>query len=135
MPDGLPASAGAVAVETEPQQPDGLSERHLEILRLVEKRPERTQREIASSLGISLGAANFCLRALVEKGLVKVRNFRASDNKLRYAYVLTPRGLSAKIDMTRAFLKRKLDEYETLRGEIETLQQELGNTREDGTTR
>lgn len=96
------------------------------LLRLLEQKPALSQREIARRMGVSLGATNYLLRALIEKGQVKVRNFRASDNKLRYAYVLTPRGLEAKARLTAGFLRRKLAEYEALRAEIAALQEELG---------
>ena len=95
------------------------------LLRLLEERPDLSQREIARALDLSLGSANYVLRALVEKGQVKIRNFRASDNKLRYAYILTPGGLETKARLTAGFLKRKRAEYEALRAEIEALQTEL----------
>lgn len=94
------------------------------VLRLIERRPNLSQREIANELGVSLGAVNYCLNALIEKGLVKVNNFRASDNKLRYAYLLTPRGVSERARLTGRFLQRKLREYEMLKSEIESLQSE-----------
>ncbi len=68
---------------------------------------------------------NYCLRALIEKGQVKVQNFRASNNKLRYAYILTPQGLAEKSRLTRKFLKRKLAEYEELKAEIEAIESEI----------
>jgi len=95
------------------------------LLRLLEERPDLSQREIARALNVSLGSTNYVLRALVEKGQVKIRNFRASDNKLRYAYILTPGGLEARARLTAGFLKRKRAEYEALRAEIEALQSEL----------
>ena len=91
------------------------------VLRLLEENPEFSQRDIARHLGVSLGAVNFCLSALVEKGHVKVNNFRAADNKLRYAYLLTPKGIAEKAALTSRFLRRKLREYEALRLEIEAL--------------
>lgn len=91
-------------------------------MRELEGNPELSQRELAKSLGISLGIVNYCLKGLAEKGQVKVRNFRASDNKLRYAYVLTPQGLSAKAAMTARFLKRRVAEFEALKAEIEELE-------------
>ena len=91
-------------------------------MRELEGNPELSQRELAKSLGISLGIVNYCLKGLAEKGQVKVRNFRASDNKLRYAYVLTPQGLSAKAAMTTRFLKRRVAEFEALKAEIEALE-------------
>lgn len=94
------------------------------VLRLLEDNPEYSQRDIAQNLGVSLGAVNYCLNALIDKGHVKVNNFRASDNKLRYAYLLTPHGISEKTALTSRFLRRKLREYEALREEIEALQVE-----------
>ena len=91
------------------------------VLRVLQDEPDLSQREIAVRLGVSLGAVNFCLRALTEKGQVKVRNFRSSDNKLRYAYILTPGGIAEKTRLTGAFLARKVAEYEALRAEIEAL--------------
>lgn len=95
------------------------------LLRLLEDRPDLSQRQIADELGVSLGATNYVLKALVEKGQIKVRNFRASNNKLRYAYVLTPSGIDAKARLTAGFLKRKYAEYEALKAEIESLQEDL----------
>ncbi len=97
---------------------------HYRTLRLLEENPDLTQREIAKKLGVSLGSTNYCLKALVDKGLVKIRNFRASKNKLGYAYLLTPRGVKEKLALTEGFLKRKLIEYEALKAEIEALQAE-----------
>ena len=98
------------------------SETHLQVLRELEGSPDITQRELALRLGVSLGATNYCLKALVEKGWVKMDNFGRSDNKLRYAYLLTPKGLVAKTRLASHFLKRKLREYETLKLEIERLE-------------
>ena len=95
------------------------------VMRLLENDPRLSQREIAAELGVSLGGVNYCLRALVDKGYVKVRNFRASGNKLGYAYLLTPRGVGEKARLTRDFLRRKQAEYEALRAEIESLEAEL----------
>lgn len=94
------------------------------VLRFLEENPDCSQRDIARQLGVSLGAVNYCLNALVEKGHVKVSNFRAADNKLRYAYLLTPKGISEKALLTSRFLRRKLREYEALKREIEALQDE-----------
>ncbi len=99
------------------------------LLRLLETHPEKTQREISEDMGLSLGAINYVLKALVEKGEVKINNFRASNNKLRYAYILTPRGLDAKARLTAGFLKRKYAEYEALKAEITAL--EVGMRDED----
>jgi EPS-associated MarR family transcriptional regulator len=91
------------------------------VLKYVAEHPSATQRELARDLGVSLGKANYCLRALVEKGLIKARNFRSSSNKSAYAYVLTAKGLEEKIDVTVNFLRRKIAEYDELSREIEQL--------------
>lgn len=97
----------------------------LEVLRLLDARQQVSQREVARSLGMSLGRVNYCLRALMAKGLVKVENYRKSDNKLAYFYLLTPAGFAAKADLTKRFLAIKLEEYDELRREIERLRQEV----------
>jgi EPS-associated MarR family transcriptional regulator len=94
------------------------------ILKLVEAKPEVSQRELARELGISLGKANFCLKALIEKGFLKATNFRNSQNKLAYMYLLTPNGLEEKSSITIKFLKAKMKEYELLQTEINLLMQE-----------
>ena len=94
------------------------------ILKLLEADPHASQRRIADELGISLGRVNFCLQALIQRGLVKVNNFRSSSNKRAYLYLLTPRGIEEKAIVTTRFLKRKLDEYEALKREVEQLQRE-----------
>lgn len=93
-------------------------------MRLIGAKPEVSQRELASSLGISVGKANYCIRALIAKGFVKAENYRNSSNKLAYFYLLTPRGIVAKADLTRQFLAQKVREYESLRLEIEALERE-----------
>lgn len=99
--------------------------RELDTLRLLATNPEMTQRELAKALGISLGAVNFCLKALVEKGWVKLENFQKNPRKLAYLYLLTPSGIAAKGSLTRTFLKRKRSEYEALKIEIERLKREV----------
>ena len=99
-------------------------ETHLKVLRLLESTPNINQRKLAESLGVSLGKTNFCLNALLDKGLVKMENFRTSTRKLNYAYLLTPSGIAEKAALTKRFLKRKMDEYEALKAEIELLKQE-----------
>ena len=94
------------------------------LLKTLEDNPGLSQRDMAKRLGISLGKVNFCLNALVEKGCLKVNNFRNSDNKLAYAYLLTPHGLEEKARITVRFLKYKMREYEQLRAEIEALKRE-----------
>lgn len=101
------------------------------LLRHLEKSPVSSQREIATSVGLSLGAVNFCLRALVDKGHIKAQNFRASNNKLRYAYVLTPNGMATKTAHAGDFLKRKIAEYERLRVDIDSLQAEISTFNEE----
>ena len=100
-------------------------ERHLKALRLLEQNPEMTQRELAEALGVSVGAANYCLKALVQKGWVKLENFQKNPNKLGYLYLLTPMGFTAKAQLTASFLRRKIAEYEALRTEINQLQAEM----------
>ena len=100
-------------------------ERQLKALKLLQENPELSQRQLADALGVSLGAANYCLKALVEKGWVKLENFQKNPNKLGYLYLLTPMGISAKTRLTASFLKRKLDEYEALQAEIEELRLEV----------
>ncbi len=97
----------------------------LAVLRLLEQQPELSQRELSEALGLSLGKAHYVLHSLLDKGLVKAGNFRRSDNKLAYAYVLTPRGLREKLRLTRAFLTRKETEFEQLRRTIASLRNEL----------
>ncbi|RVU44206.1 MarR family EPS-associated transcriptional regulator [Rubrivivax rivuli] len=98
---------------------------HLALLRLLERHPEYSQRELAAVLDVSLGKTHYLLKALLEKGWVKVNNFRRSGNKLAYAYLLTPAGLKAKIQLTRSFLSRREAEFERLQREIAELKQEL----------
>jgi EPS-associated MarR family transcriptional regulator len=104
---------------------DPTDEIRYRLLKYLEEHPTATQRQVARALGVSVGKANYCLRALVEKGWVKVRNFRNSNKKAAYLYVLTPRGIEEKIDVTCAFLRRKRDEYELLAQEIERLTDEV----------
>ena len=96
----------------------------LSVLRLLDESPSRTQREMASELGMSLGKANYVLRALLAKGFVKIQNFTSSTNKRGYAYLLTPEGVAAKAELTKHFLARKMEEYDALRLEIERLRAE-----------
>jgi EPS-associated MarR family transcriptional regulator len=99
-------------------------ENRYKLLKLLHENPEMNQREIASALDLSLGKANFCLRALIEKGWIKVGNFSRSSNKKAYVYLLTLRGIEEKAEVTRQFLARKQQEYEDLRIEIAELQNE-----------
>ena len=101
-----------------------MDEIHLRLMKAIQANPQATQRELSETLGVSLGKANYCLRALVDKGWVKAQNFRANPHKLGYAYLLTPSGIDAKARLTVRFLRRKLDEYDILRTEIEELRRE-----------
>lgn len=97
---------------------------HWQVLRLLDVNPEISQRELAVALGVSLGKTNYCLKALLDKGLLKIQNFQSSKRKLAYAYVLTPAGIREKAALTKRFLTRKMTEYERLHVEIEALQKE-----------
>lgn len=97
----------------------------LAVLRLLEERPELSQRQLSETLGLSLGKAHYVLHSLLDCGLVKAGNFRRSDNKRAYAYMLTPAGLREKLQLTRAFLSRKEAEFEQLRHTIAALKSEL----------
>ena len=92
---------------------------HFEVLRKVEKNPESTQRELAKELGLSLGKLNYCLKALKDKGLIKINNFKRNENKERYFYILTPKGLVEKTKLTLNFMKRKMQEYDELKNVLE----------------
>ena len=89
------------------------------VLRKIRSKPNSSQRELASELGFSLGKLNYCLKALKGKGLIKIQNFQRDPNKLRYAYILTPKGVAAKTKITLNFMKRKMREYDELKAEIE----------------
>lgn len=95
------------------------------LLTYLEEHPTATQRDVARELGISVGKVNYCLQALIGTGYIKARNFRNSNNKSAYLYVLTPRGIEEKINVTCAFLRRKQDEYDLLAREIERLAEEV----------
>ena len=94
----------------------------LRVLRLLTEEPKLSQRDIADRLDVSLGSVNYCLKALISTGLIKVDNFRRSDNKLAYSYILTPRGAVERMLATKRFLRRKMDEFEELKVEIANLQ-------------
>ena len=89
------------------------------VLRKIQSKSKSTQREMAKELGFSLGKLNYCLKALKEKGLIKIKNFKKNPNKLHYAYILTPKGVSEKTKLTLNFMKRKMKEYDELKKEIE----------------
>ena len=94
-------------------------EEQLNILRFIEKKPESNQRLIANELGFSLGKLNYCLRALQEKGHIKIQSFKKNPKKMNYLYILTPKGLAQKTALTLNFMKRKMKEYDELKKEIE----------------
>jgi|TARA_B100000959_G_C14804397_1_gene551084 EPS-associated MarR family transcriptional regulator len=91
---------------------------YFEVLRKIQNKPESTQRQLAEDLGFSLGKLNYCLKALVDKGLVKIENFRKNPKKLNYIYVLTPKGIAEKTKITINFMERKIKEYDELKIEL-----------------
>jgi EPS-associated MarR family transcriptional regulator len=119
-----------------------LASRHSEIqedltfrsLRLIGENPTISQRDLASRVGISVGAAHYCLSALAEKGLIKLGNFQGSKNKRCYAYILTPNGIALKARLTVSFLRRKLAEYDALKAEIADLEREVGGAVDEETS-
>lgn len=115
---------------TKPPSEPAHSDQQLNLMRLLSERPALSQREISERLGLSLGKANYLVRALLDKGLVKAQNFRRSDNKVAYAYLLTPSGMTEKLKLTRAFLGRKEREFELLSQEIRSLQHEVDRGRD-----
>lgn len=98
---------------------------YFRVLRLLQENPEISQRELAQVAGVSVGGIHYLLSALVEKGFIKLGNFTASEDKRRYAYVLTPKGIARRAALTRSFLARKMEEYEALKYEIDQLSSEL----------
>jgi EPS-associated MarR family transcriptional regulator len=103
------------------------TEAHYRVLKALEANPNLSQRQLASLLGISVGKANYCINALIEKGWVKARNFRSSKNKLGYAYVLTPQGIRRRTQLAMRFLEIKRGEFEALQREIKMLDAEVKN--------
>jgi EPS-associated MarR family transcriptional regulator len=102
-------------------------EAHFRVLRLLEGNPQMNQRDLAAAAGVSLGKTNYCINALLDKGLIKVQNFKSSKRKLAYAYLLTPAGIAEKAALTQRFLTCKMEEYEALKAEIEQLKQETSD--------
>ena len=98
---------------------------HFRVLRLLQENPEMSQRELAEGVGVSVGGIHYVLNALIEKGLVKLGNFTAAEDKRRYAYILTPKGIAEKTAVTHRFLARKLEEYKALKAEIDALRSEI----------
>ena len=113
-------------VDTHGQKIGARDELRLKVLRALDANPELSQRQLAAELGVSLGGANYALKALMERGFVKANNFRKSGRKAAYLYVLTPKGVVEKTSLAAAFLGRKLAEYEVLKQEIEALKGEVG---------
>ena len=108
-------------------RPDHHATSHYHLLRLLEQRPDLTQRQLAAELGVSVGHTNYLLKALLAKGYVKLGNFQRGDQKLKkLAYLLTPEGLHQRLSLTRAYLERKTREYEALHAELASLRAELG---------
>ena len=102
-------------------------ENQLKVMRLLEANPQLSQRDLAVALGVSLGKTNYCLKALLDKGFIKMQSFRKSPNKLAYAYLLTPVGMAEKAGLTVRFLERKVAEFESLTLEIEVLKSEMNH--------
>ena len=94
------------------------NEDHFELLRKIQRKPKSSQRELAGELGFSLGKLNYCLKELQKKGLIKINNFKKSNNKINYIYVLTPRGIDHRLKLTIKFMKKKIQEYDELKSEI-----------------
>ena len=98
---------------------------YFRVMRILQENPDLTQRELAEKLGVSVGGLNYCLKALMDKGWVKMQNFQNSKNKFKYVYLLTPQGIAEKVALTSRFLVRKIQEYEALKQEIDSLRQEV----------
>ena len=94
------------------------SQDHFNLLREIDKKPNAAQRELAGGLGFSIGKVNYCLNALKEKGLIKMKNFSKNKSKLNYVYILTPKGITEKTKLTIRFMKRKMKEYDELKKEL-----------------
>jgi EPS-associated MarR family transcriptional regulator len=114
-----------ISSDTASRQSKIQEDTYFRIMQLLQENPEMSQRVLANKLGMSLGGLNYCLKALMEKGFVKLDNFQNSKHKLKYAYLLTPAGIAQKVAMTGPFLKRKMAEYEVLKEEIEVLRAEM----------
>ena len=120
------------AENTESRKAQEQEDTYFRIMRLVDEQPDISQRELAEKVGISLGALNYCLKALMDKGFVKLENFQNNKHKFKYAYILTPSGIAEKVSIKGRFLKRKLREYEALKAEIEVLQAQAGEDEAKG---
>ena len=115
------------------KHPQDLEDLHFRVLKLLEEQPDLSQRELADQVGVSNGKLHYCLKALIDKGLVKLGNFKDSKHRLGYAYLLTPAGIAQKAGMTARFLKRKMAEYEALKVEIASLKAEMSEDKPRGT--
>jgi len=104
-------------------------EMRYKLMRVLQDNPEMSQRDLAKELGVSLGRVNYCLQALINKGLIKAKNFSNSKNKSAYMYLLTPRGIEQKASLAIRYLKAKTDEYEALRVEIKMMSREVERQR------
>ncbi len=113
-----------MAEQIYPRQAKIQEDTHFRIMRILQDTPDLTQRELADKLGMSVGGLNYCLNALIDKGFVKMANFSKSKNKFKYVYLLTPQGIAEKVALTSRFLKRKMEEYDALKLEIEALKAE-----------
>ncbi len=98
---------------------------HFRLLNALEENPYMTQRDLAKKIGVSLGGVNYCLKSLIVIGHIKMNNFENNPNKLNYLYLLTPSGIKEKTILTKDFLKRKMDEYQNLKKEIELIQSKI----------
>jgi EPS-associated MarR family transcriptional regulator len=110
-----------------PEQTAKTEEAAYKVMRLLQAQPDLSQRELAQQLGMSLGGLNYCLKALMAKGFVKMGNFQSSKNKFGYVYLITPQGIAEKVALTSRFLKRKMDEYDALKVAIEVLKAEVSD--------
>jgi EPS-associated MarR family transcriptional regulator len=115
--------------------PSHINEIHLQVLRAVESRPDLTQRELAKELEVSLGKAHYCMKALIDKGLVKMGNFSHNQKKMDYAYLLTPSGIKSKAILTAQFLEHKAAEYAMLKSELEKHEKEIEHAEQSNKVR
>jgi EPS-associated MarR family transcriptional regulator len=128
----LPASKVAAQMHHSPamtsRQAQLQKDTYYRLMQLLQDNSALSQRDMAKALGISFGGVNYCLAALIDKGLVKINNFSQNQNKFSYVYLLTPQGISEKAALTSSFLQRKMDEYEALKAEIAALTAEIDKT-------
>ena len=109
------------------RQANQQEDNYFRVMRILHDSPDITQRELAEKLGVSVSGLNYCLKALIDKGWVKIQNFSNNKNKLGYAYLLTPTGIVQKASLTSSFLQRKMQEYEALKQEIKQMKQEVNS--------